>query len=175
MNSKTALLIIDVQVALFSTDNVRLYNEQTMLENIEALLSRARLANMPIVFIQHTESEGLFLKGADTWKIHPRISPQKGEAVIEKTTWDAFHKTTLHEHLQKESVDHLLIVGAQTEFCLDTSCRRAYSMGYKNTLVKDAHSTFDSAVLKAVQIIDHHNSILGGRFVELKAFKDVVL
>ncbi|MEK1832395.1 hypothetical protein AAAC51_36335 [Priestia megaterium] len=50
----------------------------------------------------------------------------------------------------------------QTEFCLDTTCRRAYSLGYKeNILVKDAHSTFDTAVLSASKIVEHHNNMLG--------------
>ncbi len=63
----------------------------------------------------------------------------------------------------------------QTEFCLDTTCRRAYSLGYKeNILVKDAHSTFDTDVLSADKIIEHHNNILGGRFVTLKESREII-
>lgn len=175
MNQKTALLIIDVQVALFSCENLKLHNEEKVLDHIEALLHQARKAKMPIVYIQHTEKSGDFKRGANTWQLHPRLSPKNGEAVIEKTTWDAFHNTGLHKHLQDEGIQHLIIAGMQTEFCLDTSCRRAYSMGYRNTLIKDAHTTFDSGVLKGSQIIDHHNSVLGGRFVELKTFNDMAL
>ncbi|MGI9449161.1 MAG: isochorismatase family protein, partial [Geminicoccaceae bacterium] len=64
-------------------------------------------------------------------------------------------------------VDSLIVVGNQTEFCVDTTCRHACSHGYKVTLLKDAHSTWNSDYLTAQQIIAHHNFILGRRFVRL--------
>jgi len=35
----------------------------------------------------------------------------------------------------------LLIMGAQTEVCVDTTCRRASSLGFSATLVSDGHNT----------------------------------
>jgi hypothetical protein len=40
-------------------------------------------------------------------------------------------------------------------------------------LAKDAHTTFDTPVLSAAQIIAHHNRVLGGSFVELAATNDI--
>ena len=174
MDNKTALLIIDVQVAMFSYENEKLYNEEEVLNNIVTLLNNARNAGVPVVFIQHTEGDDSeYGRGKATWEIHPRIKPLADEAVVEKTTWDGFYKTNLNDVLQEFGVNKLIIAGMQTEFCLDTTCRRAFSMGYESILVEDAHSTFDSDVLKAKQIIEHHNSIWGGRFVTLKATKDI--
>lgn len=34
-------------------------------------------------------------------------------------------------------------------------------------VVEDAHTTFDTEILKAPQIIAHHNYIFGGRFAKL--------
>ncbi|MNI99921.1 Streptothricin hydrolase [compost metagenome] len=73
----------------------------------------------------------------------------------------------LHEELQRLGITDLVICGMQTEFCLDTTCRRAYSMGYKNVLVQDAHSTLDSRNLTAEEIVKHHNGVIGGRFAKL--------
>jgi nicotinamidase-related amidase len=47
-----------------------------------------------------------------------------------------------------------------TEYCVDTTCRRATSLGYDVTLVSDAHLTRDSEVLPATSIIAHHNFVL---------------
>ena len=58
-------------------------------------------------------------------------------------------------------------MGLQTEFCVDTTCRRGSLLGYKIQLVKDGHGTWNSDILSAQQIIDHHNTELGGMFVEL--------
>ncbi|MGH4123450.1 MAG: cysteine hydrolase family protein [Clostridium sp.] len=169
MNKKIALLIVDVQVAMFSYQDEALYNGENVLNNILSLLNKARLTKTPVIFIQHTSTEDdVFSKGKNTWDIHPKIKPIINEKVIEKTTCDSFFKTTLHEELQKRGIEKLVIVGMQTEYCIDTTCRRALSMGYEIILVQDAHSTFDGNILKALQIIEHHNDVLGGGFVELK-------
>ncbi|MCJ7989403.1 isochorismatase family protein [Priestia sp. OVS21] len=94
---------------------------------------------------------------------------------MQKSSWDAFYQTTLYKKLQELEIGKLVIAGMQTEFCLDTTCRRAYSLVYKeNILVKDAHSTFDTAVLSASKIVEHHNNMLGGRFVTLEEVNEII-
>jgi nicotinamidase-related amidase len=44
--------------------------------------------------------------------------------------------------------------------CIDTTVRSAVSHDYKVTLIRDAHSTIDSDVLTASQIIAHYNDVL---------------
>lgn len=174
MNKQTALLIVDVQVAMFSYENEVLYNGEQVLENICVLLQKARSTNTPVIFIQHTGSDDdEFGRGKPTWQIHPRIEPLESEQIVEKRTWDSFHNTVLDEVLKQQGIRQLVIAGMQTEFCMDTTCRRAFSMGYENILVQDAHSTFDGKVLKASQIVQHHNSVLGGRFVKLKTTQEI--
>ncbi|CAH2212485.1 cysteine hydrolase family protein [Tepidibacter aestuarii] len=174
MNNKTALLIVDVQVAMFSYEDATLYNGEKVLDNIYKLLQRARSTNTAVIFIQHTgKDDDEFGKGKSTWKIHPRVEPLETETIVEKKTWDSFYKTVLNDVLQEQEISKLVITGMQTEFCIDTTCRSAFSMKYKNILAQDAHSTFDSKVLDASQIIQHHNNILGGRFVELKTTEEI--
>lgn len=56
--------------------------------------------------------------------------------------------------------------------CIDTTCRRAFSLGYKVTLVSDAHSTWNSQVITAQQIINHHNSVLRW-FADVYSSRDI--
>ena len=51
--------------------------------------------------------------------------------------------------------------------------RRAASLGYQTTLVRDAHSTWDSRTLSAAQIIAHHNDTLKGWFVTPKPASEI--
>ncbi|WP_317259390.1 isochorismatase family protein [Paenibacillus baimaensis] len=53
-----------------------------------------------------------------------------------------------------------ILTGIQTELCVDTTCRRARSLGYEITVAKDCHSTWVRGDLRAQQIIDHHNILL---------------
>jgi len=166
----TALLIIDVQNIMF-THQDGVYRGNEVLDNIYNLLNKARASNVPVFFVKHLgNSEG----GSDEdWNIHSKIQPFNGETIVEKTACDSFYKTDLHEKLQNKNVTKLVIAGMQTEFCVDTTCRRAFSMGYESVLVSDGHSTFDSEILKASQIIEHHNSIWDNRFAKLVLAEDV--
>jgi nicotinamidase-related amidase len=102
------------------------------------------------------------------WCIHPDIAPLDNDIIIQKTTPDSFYKTNLQEKLDSLSITHLYIVGLQTEYCIDTTVRRAFSCDFKVILIEDAHSTWDSLDLKAIQIIEHHNRVLGDWFAEIQ-------
>ena len=177
MSKRKALLLVDVQNIMFSYQVGSLWNEQQVLKNIISLRENAHKSNIPIIYIQHTDSSSnsMLSEGKVIWEIHQDVRPLPTDTVIQKSSWDAFYQTTLHKKLQELEIGKLVIAGMQTEFCLDTTCRRAYSLGYKeNILVKDAHSTFDTAVLPASKIVEHHNNMLGGRFVTLKEVNEVI-
>lgn len=162
----SALLIIDAQVDMFEPNPV--YDSKRVLTTLETLLAHARQANLPVIFVQHNEGPGEpFEPETPGWYIHPALTPAEGECVVQKTTPDSFSQTLLQQKLDELSSTRLIIAGMQTEYCIDTTTRAAKSLGYDVTLVADGHSTFDSPVLTAVQIIDHHNDILTG-------FADVV-
>lgn len=74
--------------------------------------------------------------------------------------------------LQEKGIEHVILSGMQTEYCVDTTTRRACSEGYKVTLVSDAHSTFNTEVLRAEDIVKHHNTVLGA-FADVVALKDL--
>lgn len=157
---KKALLIIDVQNGMFQEGNV-VYKGETLLQQLNLLLTQARSTNTPIFYVQHNAPAGKPLEyGEIGWEIHTAITPQAEDIIIHKTTPDSFFNTSLDEKLKKQGIEHLIIAGIQTEACVDTTCRRAFSMGYKVTLVSDAHSTWDSEELTAQQIINHHNNVL---------------
>jgi nicotinamidase-related amidase len=173
MERQTALLVIDVQVGNFA-ENDCVFKSDELLSTIADLIAQARNVNMPIVYVQHCGSPGAVDEpGTPGWEIHPAIAPAKDEVIIQKTHPDSFQDTSLQQELESMGVKKLIITGLQTEYCVDTTCRRAYSLGYEVTLVKDAHSTWDTDLLTAPQIIAHHNEVLGGWFVELKEANDV--
>ena len=172
MNNK-ALLIIDMQTGNVS-EHSPISKGNDLLNRVKSLISKARIVDIPIVYVQHNGGSGDPDEyGTVGWKIHPSITPAKEDLVVQKQFPDAFQNTTLHKELQKKGVKKLYVTGLQTEYCIDTSCRRAFSLGYEVVLIEDAHATWDSSLLKAEQIINHHNQVLGGWFVTLKKEKEV--
>jgi nicotinamidase-related amidase len=161
-DAKSALLLIDMQQAMFGPDEI-CHAPERMLANASGLLDRARAAGVPVFHVQHCEEAGAPLAHKSAgWQIHPQVAPQAGEPVTEKWACSSFYNTELDSRLRVASVDHLVVAGLQTEFCIDTACRVAQSLGYAVTLASDAHSTFDNPVLDARKIIEHHNRILSG-------------
>jgi len=154
---KTALLVIDVQVAIMDGA----WRADEVLTAIADLQCRARRVGAPVVFLQHNHARfEPMMRGAPTWAIHPQVAPQPGDLVIEKTASDGFFETDLQSELECLGVDRLVITGAQTEFCVDTTCRSALSRGFDVELAADAHTTRD-AVIPAATTIRHHNHLLG--------------
>lgn len=79
---------------------------------------------------------------------------------IRKTTPDSFLCTGLQARLQAVAVDHLVICGYASEFCVDTTVRRAAALGYAVTLVADAHTTHDKPHATAAAIRAYENATL---------------
>lgn len=95
--------------------------------------------------------------------------------MIKKSKCDSFYNTALQNELTIKKIKNLIVVGMQTEFCIDTVCRRSFSLGFITVLVKDGHSTMNNGILNAQQIIDHHNAVLGESFVKLKTTHETIL
>lgn len=169
MHNETALVVIDTQLGMFETPRVPpVPDGERLLQNIEGLLRRARGAGVAVVHVRHAGGPGHPLeKGTDGWRTHPRVAPLEGEPVVDKATPDSFLDTTLAEELEARGVGRLVLAGMQTEYCVDTTCRRASGLGYEVTLAGDAHGTWDGDGLPAAQIVAHHNAVLGGGFAEV--------
>jgi nicotinamidase-related amidase len=170
MSDDTALVIIDVQMGMFDEDEP-VHNGEQLLQTLSGLIDKARQANVPVVYIQHNNSQ--FVKGGPAWPIHPSIAPLAGELVVQKRTPDSFHETSLRDELEKMGIKKLVIGGIQTEYCVDTTSRRAKSLGYDVTLVENGHSTWDNKHITAEQVIAHHNHTLDGWAVTLKPAEDI--
>ncbi len=171
--SATALLIIDVQKGMF-THKEQPHEGNLLLARISGMVERARNAHVPVIFVQHDGGAGhTFEKPTEGWQLHPGTGYRHADVVVEKRYCDAFQETPLHAHLQTNKVSRIIIAGMQTEYCIDTSCRRAFSLGYEVILASNAHSTFSNSALSAAQIIAHHNMVLGDNFAILRAAEDI--
>ncbi len=106
--------------------------QDQVLANISALLSRARASQLDVLFIQHDGPKGHPIEvNTPDWAIPASIRPLDGEPVIHKRASDSFFETKLAEELQSRRIKHLIIVGGMTEYCIDTTCRRAYHSGLR--------------------------------------------
>jgi nicotinamidase-related amidase len=157
---KQALLIIDVQEAMCSGPD-ECYDTSRLLAVINGLSARARQSSDTIVvLVQHEEKGSSLERGCSGWELANKLVTTKEDIVVNKDTPDSFHDTNLKRILQDHQVEGVIICGLQSDYCVDSTTRRALSLGYDVQLVEDGHSTEDNGVFTAAQIIAHHNTLL---------------
>jgi nicotinamidase-related amidase len=167
---RKALLVIDVQNEMFQEGNV-VFNGEGLLKGMKTLIERTRAQEIPVFYIQHNDHS--LVHGTYLWEVHSEIAPHEGDIIVQKNTPDSFVNTTLEQELKAKNIQHLVLAGIQTEVCVDTTCRSAFSKGYKVTLVSDLHSTWPTTELSAQQIINHHNGVLRW-FADVKKSEEIL-
>lgn len=75
--------------------------------------------------------------------IIPKLAPQGGEPLYQKTVNSAFIGTKLEEDLRQATIEKLVVTGLTTDHCVSTSTRMAGNLGFETYLVEDATATFD--------------------------------
>ena len=151
----TALLVVDVQNGAVEGAHER----DAVVANIGSLVEKARREQVPVVWVQHSNNEGV-VRGTDSWRIVPELAPDNAEPLVEKNYGDAFEDTTLESVLSGLGVGRLVVVGAQTDACIRSTLHRAFARGYDASLVSDAHTTEDQTAWGAPppdQVIAHTN------------------
>jgi len=149
----SALLVVDVQRDVVGSAHDR----DATVSRIADLVDRARAAETPVIWVQHHDAE--LPAGSAGWRIVDELRPADGEPVVHKTWNDAFEETDLENRLAERAVGRLVVVGAQTEWCIRATLHGAIARGYDATLVSDAHTTNDvSDALPASAVIELANT-----------------
>ncbi len=157
--SRTALLIIDVQQGLCEGEGAA-FESAKVIERINHVAAKARAAGALVVFVQHESSSGYLEFETREWQLADGVRVEPADLRLRKTTPDSFHRTDLQALLERQAVTELVVCGMHTEFCVDTTTRRALALGYPVVLVADAHTSAGNAHLSATQVIAHHNATL---------------
>ncbi|HRJ62257.1 MAG TPA: cysteine hydrolase family protein [Azospirillaceae bacterium] len=139
------LLIVDLQDEYFPGGCLPLPHIAPAAENVARLLTYFREAKAPVVHVMHDSGakDGAFSQSSKSWRLHHPAEPQSGENVIVKNHPNAFRLSWLHTTLQAMNVTELVIVGAQTQLCIDSTARSAIDFGYPTTVVVDACAAGD--------------------------------
>ena len=154
---REALLVIDVQQGLCEGEHAP-WEVQSLLTRINALSAGARAAGCPVFWVQHQDA--LLVPDSSAWQLHQALHTAPSDVLVRKTTPDAFLRTPLWALMQQLGVTRLVVCGVHTEFCVDTTVRRALALGCPVTLVADAHTSCGSRGASAQQVIAHHNDTL---------------
>ena len=154
-----ALVVIDVQQGLCEGEG-QAWQFERVIDCINQVSSKARQAGVPVIFVQHEGRAGYLSHGSREWQLAKGLVNETKDMRIRKTTPDAFLRTDLQQRLDALGIQELVICGMHSEFCVDTTTRRALALGYPVTLPADGHGSAGNAALSPEQVVAHHNITL---------------
>ena len=179
---RTALIVIDVQQGFAEQDAAgRKRNNPDALDRIVDLLAAFRGKGLAVFHIRHasTEPDSVFRPERTGFQVIEAVRELPGEPVIVKNVNSTFIGTDLEARLRQAGHDTLVICGATTNHCVETSTRMAGNLGFKAWLVRDAAWTYDrtgpdSDFHSAAEIHAMTLSNLSGEFATIVTAQDVI-
>jgi nicotinamidase-related amidase len=179
---RTALVVVDVQRAFdeLEADGGR-RNNPNAVHRIQELLAHFRAKRALVIHVRHASLDPASRFRADQpgHAVRPEAREQSGEPVIVKHVNSSFIGTDLEARLRQSNIDTVVIVGAATNHCVETTARTAGNLGFKAMLVRDAAWTFDrdgvdGERFTADQVHAMTLANLQGEFAEIVTAADVM-
>lgn len=167
------LLVIDAQKMIV---NQKLHCFDKFVSNVKALIQTARENAIEVIYVRHDDGAGQALtKGTDGFEIYDTFQPLIGEKIYDKTANSAFHGTGLLDYLHSIGETELIIVGLQTDYCIDATIKCGFEHGFKMIVPAYANSTFDNAFMTAANSYRYYNDFMwNGRYAECISLEDTL-
>ncbi|WP_115900975.1 cysteine hydrolase family protein [Tenacibaculum gallaicum] len=148
-NTKTALILIDIQNDYFPNGKMELSQPEKASLNAKKVLNEFRSKKLPVIHIQHKSTRSgssFFIPKTQGVEIHKNVKPIDGENIITKHFPNSFRETELLKILNEIRVEKLVICGMMTHMCVDATTRAAKDFGFECIVIGDACATKDLEV-----------------------------
>lgn len=152
------LLVVDTQKLI---TNDKLYMFDRFTANVKSLIAAARENFVEVIFVRHDDGEGQALtKGAEGYDIYDEFKPLDGERIFDKTFNSAFLHTGLTEYLNERGDKEIMVVGLQTDYCIDATIKCGFEHGFKMIVPEYCNSTLDNEFLSAETSYHYYNEFI---------------
>jgi nicotinamidase-related amidase len=85
---------------------------------------------------------GAWVEGTPGPEIIDSLKPKDGDIIVRgKLTLDAFHSTALNYLLRANEIEYVAMAGFHTNWCVESTARSAYDLGYRVIALKDCTGT----------------------------------
>lgn len=126
---------MDVQVGVMAES----WDAARVIEKAARAVARARAAGVPVIWVQHESDE--LPRDSSYRQLVPELAPLPAEGRVYNQYPSAFEATDLEAGLAAERATHIVLAGAQTNWCIRATAYAALHKGYDLTLLGDAHTT----------------------------------
>ena len=166
------LLVIDMQKALVDEE---LFAYETFVENTVRLVEAARKNRVEVIFVQHDAGPGTGLTvGDEGFEIIDELRPEPGEKVFVKTINSCFGNKELKAYLKQQEDKRLMIIGLQTNYCIDATVKSAFERGFEVIVPQGTNSTFDNDYMTAETTVRYYNEDVWEELVDAVSLEEAV-
>ena len=166
------LLVIDMQKGLVGED---LYAFDTFTERTTQLVNAARKNNVEVIFVQHDAGPNSGMSVRDeAFEIIDRITPIEGEKVFVKTINSCFGNKDFKQYLKQQTDKRLMIIGLQTNYCIDATVKSAFERGYEVIIPEGTNSTFDNDYMSGETTVRYYNEDVWDELVDAVTFEEAI-
>ena len=152
------VLVVDTQKLITTSD---LYNFDAFEDTVKTLIDAARENNVEVIYVRHDDGVGGELtKGTPGFEIYEGFSPLLGEKIFDKMVNSPFKGTGLLEYLRKKNIHSVVVVGLQTDYCIDATIKCGFEHSFKMIVPENANSTFDNAFMTGEQSYKYYNEFM---------------
>ena len=149
------LLVIDMQKGIADSE---LYNYETFMDRTTRLIEAARKNHVEVIYVQHDAGpESGLSVGDEAFEIADQVAPEKGEKVFVKTINSCFGNRELTQYLERQEDKRLMIIGLQTNWCIDATVKSAFERGYEVIIPEETNSTFDNDYMTGETTYRYYN------------------
>ena len=163
------LLAIDIQNLMVEE---KPYAIEERLQLWRDSLAKARQAGVEVIHVRHRSEE--LVEVSPAWQIHESVAPLAGEVIIDKTYNSAFKETELQAYLDEQGIEQLIIMGMSTNFCIDTTIKVAYELGYQLAVIRDGTTTGFSGKVDLKGLIDQYETIWSWNFAQVDTLAHIL-
>lgn len=152
------LLVVDTQKLI---TNEELYKFNEFVSNVEKIISIARENNIEVIYVRHDDGpENELTKGTTGFEIYEKFEPFKEEKIFDKQVNSAFKDTGLLEYLRIKEEKDIIIVGLQTDYCIDATIKCGFEHGFNMIVPSHANTTVDNKFMSGEQTYKYYNEFI---------------
>lgn len=142
---QTALIVIDMPKTIRADRDVGYsWANPNAPQTAGRSLAAFRVAGLPVLRIHHNASDPAdgFHPDNPLCVPMPKVAAAVGEPVIVRIASSGFTGTALEATLHYAGIRSLVIVGGETNMCVESTARMAGNLGFTTTVVADAPVNF---------------------------------
>lgn len=177
---KPVLIIIDMQKDFFKKEELE-SQSQTLVNNINDLISKFRKSKLPIIWIKQTwkpdlsdahlgnkrSGKKLVIEGTEGNQLLNKLDYRDDDYLVIKKRYSGFFKTTLESLLKEIKSNTLIICGINTHACVRMTVIDAYQRDYNVIIAKDCVGSYNK---------EHHDvsmKYFSPTIAQIKSNKDI--